>query len=83
MLTVTQMPLSLKLIEVGSVDVLTVHSSSRRDRPKSEVKKYIHSKEFDIDMARLFEKAGRWRELTTKTYSHVLLLQVSLDYIPT
>lgn len=36
---------------------------------------YESAKAFDLDMARLFEKARRWHEPCTEPYGHVLLLQ--------
>ncbi|KAH7884088.1 hypothetical protein F5I97DRAFT_1813837 [Phlebopus sp. FC_14] len=36
---------------------------------------YESSKDFDMDMARLFEKARRWHEPGTEPYGRVLLLQ--------
>ncbi|KAH7925669.1 hypothetical protein BV22DRAFT_416009 [Leucogyrophana mollusca] len=36
---------------------------------------YETSKDFDLDMARLFEKARRWHEPRTEPYGRVLLLQ--------
>ena len=58
----------------------TVLSRSYRDnsRHKPEIKVC----NFDLDMARLFEKARRCHEPTIKAYGHVLF-QVSLDRIPT
>ncbi|TFK38725.1 RSC complex protein [Crucibulum laeve] len=38
-------------------------------------KSYASSKEFDMEMARLFEKARRWHEPGTDAYGRVLLLQ--------
>jgi chromatin structure-remodeling complex subunit RSC1/2 len=37
---------------------------------------YASPKEFDLDMARLFEKARRWYEPCTESYGRVLVLQV-------
>ncbi|KAF8548751.1 hypothetical protein OG21DRAFT_1422510 [Imleria badia] len=36
---------------------------------------YVSPKEFDLDMARLFEKGRRWYEPCTEPYGHVLVLQ--------
>ncbi|KAF6758882.1 bromeodomain-containing protein [Ephemerocybe angulata] len=36
---------------------------------------YTTAAEFDLDMARLFEKGRRWHEPTTEAYGRVLLLQ--------
>ncbi|KAF4584606.1 hypothetical protein EYR38_001835 [Pleurotus pulmonarius] len=38
-------------------------------------KNYASSKEFDMDMAKLFEKARRWHGPTSEPYGRVLLLQ--------
>ncbi|XP_006454962.1 hypothetical protein AGABI2DRAFT_148258 [Agaricus bisporus var. bisporus H97] len=38
-------------------------------------KKYANAKEFDIDVAKLFEKARRYYEICSEAYGHVLLLQ--------
>lgn len=43
---------------------------------KVQSSEYAQSKDFDLDFARLFEKARRWHEPCTETYGHVLLLQV-------
>lgn len=47
---------------------------------KARAKTYESSQEFDLDMARLFEKARRWHEPCTEPYGRVLLLQVSYMY---
>ncbi|KAJ2912411.1 hypothetical protein MD484_g8004, partial [Candolleomyces efflorescens] len=36
---------------------------------------YSSAKEFDLDMARLFEKGRRWHEAQSEPYSRILLLQ--------
>lgn len=41
---------------------------------------YTSSKEFDIDMVRLFEKGRRWYEPCTESYGRVLTLQVRSLY---
>ncbi|KAF7437439.1 hypothetical protein PC9H_004278 [Pleurotus ostreatus] len=38
-------------------------------------KNYASSKEFDMDMTKLFEKARRWHEPTSEPYGRTLLLQ--------
>ncbi|KAF5376880.1 hypothetical protein D9615_007241 [Tricholomella constricta] len=42
---------------------------------RARSKGYQISKEFDVDMARLFEKARRWHKPSTEPYGRVLLLQ--------
>lgn len=39
------------------------------------MKTYASSKEFDVDMARLFEKGRRWYDLGSEHYGNILLLQ--------
>ncbi|KAF9466917.1 RSC complex protein [Collybia nuda] len=41
----------------------------------ARAKSYTSSKEFDIDMARLFLKARRWHKPSTEPYGRILLLQ--------
>ena len=40
---------------------------------------YKSSKDFDLEMARLFEKARRYHEPGSEPYGRALLLQVSYD----
>jgi chromatin structure-remodeling complex subunit RSC1/2 len=40
---------------------------------------YKSSKDFDLEMARLFEKARRYHEPGSEAYGRALLLQVSYD----
>ncbi|KIJ60553.1 hypothetical protein HYDPIDRAFT_117086 [Hydnomerulius pinastri MD-312] len=42
---------------------------------RARSKSYESSKDFDMDMSRLFEKARRWHEPCTEPYGRVLLLQ--------
>ncbi|EJD04577.1 uncharacterized protein FOMMEDRAFT_167736 [Fomitiporia mediterranea MF3/22] len=42
---------------------------------KARAKEYASSKEFDVDMIRLFEKARRWHDIGSDQYGDVLLLQ--------
>ena len=73
------------MIEVRSVDILYRSHSFKPWWFKTQArnKKYATSKEFDMDMTCLFEKARRYHEPITEAYGHVLLLQVSLDRFPT
>ncbi|KAG5644138.1 hypothetical protein DXG03_009085 [Asterophora parasitica] len=50
---------------------LSLKSIEARARSHS----YQSSREFDLDMARLFEKARRWHRPSTEPYGRVLLLQ--------
>ena len=43
---------------------------------------YKSSKDFDLEMARLFEKARRYHEPGSEPYGRALLLQVSYDSTP-
>ncbi|KAG8697002.1 hypothetical protein FRC09_008125, partial [Ceratobasidium sp. 395] len=42
---------------------------------KIRTRAYLSPKEFDVDMARLFEKARKWHEEGTYSYGRVLVLQ--------
>ncbi|KAF9235837.1 hypothetical protein BU15DRAFT_77561 [Melanogaster broomeanus] len=57
--------------------LLSYHSplSLKLIEGRARSKSYETSKDFDLDMARLFEKARRWYEPGTEPYGRVLLLQ--------
>ncbi|KAG2024033.1 bromeodomain-containing protein [Coprinopsis cinerea AmutBmut pab1-1] len=42
---------------------------------RARAHQYSSAREFDLDMARLFEKARRWHEIGSDSYGRVLLLQ--------
>ncbi|KIM81769.1 hypothetical protein PILCRDRAFT_821115 [Piloderma croceum F 1598] len=42
---------------------------------KNRTKQYESSKDFDMDMTQLFEKARRWHEPSSESYGRILLLQ--------
>ncbi|KAF9042166.1 hypothetical protein BJ165DRAFT_1415950 [Panaeolus papilionaceus] len=57
--------------EESSSTAISLKSVETRARHKM----YKSSKEFDMDMARIFERARRWHEPSTENYGRCLLLQ--------
>ena len=76
-------PISLKQIEVRRFLFFFLFSLffkkflSQRLQTRSRHKLYKSGKDFDTDMARIFEKARRWHDPGTEAYGMTLLLQVT------
>ncbi|KAF8972536.1 RSC complex protein [Flammula alnicola] len=61
-------PITLNLSSTTPISLKQIETRARH-------KMYKSSKEFDLDMVRLFEKARRWHEPGTEAYGRTLLLQ--------
>lgn len=57
------------------LDIIRPYTPALQSRARH--KNYTSSKEFDMDMAKLFEKARKWHEPTSEPYGRILLLQAS------
>ncbi|KAG6902000.1 hypothetical protein C0995_005800 [Termitomyces sp. Mi166 len=70
--------------EESTIPHLSVNSplSLKAIENRLRSKSYQTSKEFDQDMARLFEKARRWHKTSTEPYGRTLLLQALLSANP-
>ncbi|KAF8907675.1 hypothetical protein CPB84DRAFT_1674763 [Gymnopilus junonius] len=69
-------PISLKQIEVRvHVHFKLMVTLLPFTQTRARHKMYKSAKDFDLDMARLFEKARRWHDPATEAYGRTLLLQ--------
>lgn len=70
-------PISLKQIEVSILlDIAAILECTDVFQTRARHKMYKSSKEFDLEFAKLFEKARRVHEAGSEAYGRALLLQV-------
>jgi chromatin structure-remodeling complex subunit RSC1/2 len=73
-----QTPLSLKIIEVRSFYLCALSCFDLHPQSHARSKSYATSKDFSLEMARLFEKSRLCHKPSTEAYGRVLLLQVNV-----